>query len=116
MRHRLGSWNTTDVHYWRTAVRALQHGFIRNSSRKRLEHAHVRLTDCICAYWVRQVPKPAPSSPSKMNLQAVDRVPQGAAELRKEAIDANEKQKGAEAKEDYATELESLFGVEKGHM
>ena len=49
MCHRLGGWSATDVLYWRTAVRALQHGFIHNSSRKRLEPAHVRLTDHICA-------------------------------------------------------------------
>ena len=51
-----------------------------------------------------------------MHLQAADRVSQGPVKPRKATIDANEKQKGAEAKEDYATELESLFGVEKGHI
>ena len=51
MCHRLGGWSATDVLYWRTAVRALQRGFIRNSPRKRLEPDHVRLTDHICARW-----------------------------------------------------------------
>ena len=51
-----------------------------------------------------------------MHLQAADRVSQGPVEPRKATIDANEKQKGAEAKEDYATELELLFGVEEGHV
>ena len=51
-----------------------------------------------------------------MSIQAADGVSQGTAELRTTTIDVNEKHKGAEAQEDYAAELESLFGVEKGHL
>ena len=106
----------TGAYYWRTAVKALQRGFIRNSPRERLEPVHEQLMDCICAFWVQEVPKPPTSLLSKRTVAAATGAPQGAMEHREESININEEQKEAEEQSEYLAELEQLFGVDKGHM
>ena len=85
---------STDRLYWGTVVKALQRGFTRNSPRKRLELIHARLTDCICAHWVQEAPKPDASLLSEMGGLAAERAPGGVAEHREESIDVNERKSG----------------------